>query len=134
MRKTDSCWLWTAACNDFGYGIFRVNGRNVRAHRFAYEQLVGVIPDGTELDHLCDTPACVNPEHLKAVTHQENVARALPGRRSWRAERTHCRNGHEFTETNIVTVRRAPEAGGDYRACRECKRQASARANAKRRA
>lgn len=119
---TDGCWLWTAARNGDGYGIFRrSNKTNVRAHVWVWEQVHGPVPDGKELDHVgCDNPACCNPRHLNAVTHAENVGRAKPGRRSWRRERSHCKNGHEFHEGNT-------RLANGYRVCKDCAREASTR-------
>lgn len=68
VLKTDSCWLWQGRKNDNGYGLMLVDGKNVRAHRFAYELLVGPIPEGLDLDHVrargCTNRHCVNPAHL----------------------------------------------------------------------
>lgn len=74
----DGCWNWTAALNAFGYGRFR----GLLAHRVSYESLVGPIPDGLELDHLCRNRKCVRPEHLEPVTHDENYRRAIEARRN----------------------------------------------------
>lgn len=69
------CWLWTGRDN-MRYGILK-NGRgNVYAHRFSYELAKGQIPDGLVIDHLCNIPLCVNPDHLEAVTQAENLRRA----------------------------------------------------------
>jgi len=76
--KTDSCWLWIGTVNSTGYGYFQTGGRGTkkaRAHRYAYEFLVGPIPKGLVLDHLCRVKICVNPEHLQPVTQRENVLR-----------------------------------------------------------
>jgi hypothetical protein len=73
VSKTETCWIWTAAVNGAGYGIFRNDSRNWRAHRVAYELLVGPIPPGMPLDHMCHTRACVNPVHLQPVTTGENA-------------------------------------------------------------
>lgn len=78
VSKTDSCWLWQASLDGKGYG--QINGgrtptRMMRAHRVAYELVIGPIPDGLDLDHLCRTPRCVNPDHLEPVTRRENTAR-----------------------------------------------------------
>ncbi len=69
------CWLWTGTLNYEGYGVIRVNGLLLFAHRYAYEQWVGCIRDDYVVDHLCRVPACVNPDHLEVVTRSENVRR-----------------------------------------------------------
>lgn len=71
VYKTDTCWLWTACRNEDGYGIFRDRGMK-KAHRVAYELLVGPIPQGMQLDHTCHARACVNPAHLRPVTNKQN--------------------------------------------------------------
>jgi hypothetical protein len=75
VDQGEDCWRWTA-CTSNGYGRFSVKRQPVLAHRFAYELLVGPIPEGLELDHLCRNRWCVNPDHLEPVTHDENVRRA----------------------------------------------------------
>lgn len=108
------CWLWTAAPNEHGYGIFRnAAKKNVRAHRWAYENAVGCVPEGLDLDHLCRNRGCVNPAHLEPVTSTENMRRAPPGRRAWRKLITHCPQGHEYTLEN-TRIR------GGVRCCRTC--------------
>ena len=74
------CWLWTGATDRKGYGQFRSKGAHVKAHRWSYERLVGPIPEGLQIDHLCRVPGCVNPEHLEPVTHRENQVRGLVAR------------------------------------------------------
>lgn len=109
VEKTDTCWLWTACCNDRGYGLFSVAGRLVQAHRFAYELLVGPIPEGLELDHVrdrgCRHRRCCNPAHLEAVTHAENVRRSDATLTSIAAAKTHCRHGHPFDAANTYVDR-----------------------------
>lgn len=80
-NAADPCWLWTGALNSRGYGHFGVGSRVVRAHRWAYEHFVGPIPEGLTVDHLCEQKRCVNPEHMEAVTPEENHARWLLSRR-----------------------------------------------------
>lgn len=82
-RGPDECWPWLAATSQ-GYGIFhvRVGEPLARAHRFSYGLLVGAIPDGLVLDHLCRNRACVNPEHLEPVTYRVNNLRAAAVRES----------------------------------------------------
>jgi hypothetical protein len=69
------CWLWTGATNGDGYGRTEWDEGQQPAHRVAYELIVGPIPDGLDLDHLCRVHACVRPEHLDPVTRRENLAR-----------------------------------------------------------
>lgn len=114
------CWLWTASFrNEQGYGQFGVSGRTVVAHRMSYELMVGPIPDGLVLDHLCRVRRCVNPAHLRPVTDRENIlAPGALGITKAMAEKTHCANGHEFTPEN--TARQGPD--GRYRRCKTCNR------------
>ena len=76
------CWEWTARLNRAGYGVFAFKGENRLAHRVAYLWLVGDIPPGLALDHLCSTPRCVNPSHLEPVTWSENARREADRKRN----------------------------------------------------
>ena len=67
------CLIWTGSLNSDGYGGLRVNGRMVRAHRYAWERELGPIPDGMEVDHECWERSCVNVDHLRLATHAENT-------------------------------------------------------------
>lgn len=72
-----TCWNWQGSRDRKGYGRFGITARETRfAHRWAYQQLIGEIPDGLVLDHLCRNPSCVNPWHLQPVTIAVNVQRA----------------------------------------------------------
>ena len=117
VKKTDTCWLWTAYRSRGGYGQFRLNGKTVKAHRFAYELLIGPISEDLTLDHLCRVRSCVYPAHLEPVTRGENVLRG-EGRSAIHFRQTHCLRGHPFEDQNIY---RPPERPG-WRECRECKR------------
>lgn len=90
VDASGDCWEWTAAYCGSGnpYGNFRVGSmregtrRHVKAHRWAWEHLVGPIPEGMFIDHLCYNTLCVNPDHLRVVTHRENMRTARFGNRS----------------------------------------------------
>lgn len=105
------CWVWKSAHNgrypkfwDLAYG------GQCFAHRWSYEHFVAPIPDGMEIDHLCRRTMCVNPDHLEAVEHGENMKRLA-------ATRTHCPSGHPYAGENIQWYRGA-------RRCRQCDRDA----------
>jgi hypothetical protein len=67
------CWLWTKGRDSDGYGRIQIRGRAQKAHRVMYEMTKGPIPAGLLVLHACDTPACVNPEHLRLGTNQDNI-------------------------------------------------------------
>lgn len=119
VRKTDGCWLWTGTFGSAGYGMLSRGGgrgaRSVGAHRAAYELMVGPIPAGLQIDHLCRVRACVNPAHLELVTVRENVLRG-EGITARNKRATHCKRGHEFTPENTHITPR----GG--RKCLPCDR------------
>lgn len=71
--RADGCWGWSGPMNRNGYGKLGIGQKRVAAHRFAYQLLVGEIPEGLEIDHICRVRSCVNPQHLQAVTRKENV-------------------------------------------------------------
>lgn len=101
------CWLWTGAKQKSGYGKFSApGGKTVLAHRFAYGALVGAIPQGLTLDHLCRVRRCVNPDHLEPVSAIENANRGKPQRQYI------CRRGHLRTPENL----------NNDGSCVECKR------------
>ncbi len=129
MRVTrEHCWLWTGETAGNGYGRVKIGGQNLAAHRLAYEWLVGPIPDGLEIDHLCSVRNCVNPTHLEAVTHKENTMRGNTITAA-AAAKTHCLRGHELAGSNLVpsALRRG------RRDCLICSRNRAAARRAKRR-
>jgi DNA-binding XRE family transcriptional regulator len=74
------CWLWQKTRNEKGYGVMVRNREYRAAHVVYYEQNVGPVPEGMEIDHRCRNRACVNPDHLEAVTHKENMVRGIVAR------------------------------------------------------
>jgi len=106
------CWLWLGYKTKLGYGhMYDAQAQRMGlAHRVIYGHLRGCIPDGLELDHLCRTPACVNPEHLEPVTHAENMRRTVVVKDS-------CPRGHLFTESNTGWIKT-----NGRRRCLQCHR------------
>lgn len=103
IKSPDGCWEWTAATRD-GYGLFRVEGKLVSAHRWRWEWDNGPVPEGLELDHLCRNRRCVRPDHIEAVTHKENVRRGDSG---WKeAEKKTCPKGHPYDTIDSQGKRR----------------------------
>jgi hypothetical protein len=113
VDKSGECWIWTAALDQDGYGKCRYGGSVQRAHRVAWDMLVGPIPDGLHLDHLCRVRACVNPMHLEPVTNRVNLLRG-DTHAARNAAKTHCPKGHEYTDEN--TQRKS----NGSRICRTC--------------
>lgn len=121
------CWLWSGPLGRKGYVRFRTeDGTKASIHRWAYELMVGPIPEGLTIDHLCRNTNCANPDHLEPVTDLENIARGTQGK--YQRDKTHCRNGHEFSPENTYVN---PEG---HRACIECRRAVGRINDAKRRA
>jgi hypothetical protein len=122
------CWIWMGALCGPGYGQIRIteDGRSRRllVHRWMYERHNGPIPDRTEVHHLCDTPRCINPKHLAAVTHAENILATT-------SKITHCKHGHELSGDNVLVY------DNGRRVCRRCRyrrtRESTAQRDAQRR-
>lgn len=115
------CWEWTGRVDGRGYGhwsLAAVGG--LRAHRVAYTLLVGAIPDGLVIDHVCRNVRCVNPDHLAPVTPRENALRGFaPMVRQSRIGE--CVAGHQLTPENTYLK---PSGHRECRLCRAAGREA----------
>lgn len=110
----NGCLVWTGAPRA-DYGLVMLRGKRFGVHRVTYEYIVGPIPRGLVLDHLCRNTRCVNPEHLEPVTDRVNILRGTSFS-AQNAVKTTCPNGHEY-DTAIP--------GG--RGCRTCRNEATRR-------
>lgn len=125
FERGAGCWEWDRISpGSKGYGVVRYEGRQQQAHRAVYQILVGPIPEGLTLDHLCRNRACVRPDHLEPVTMGTNILRGetLAARN---AAKTHCPHGHEYTPGNTCIGKLQ---GGRFtcRKCRACQRERNA--------
>lgn len=127
VDTTGDCWLWTAAKDPLGYGRFQRSGGlgTCLAHRLAYELLVGPIPEGLVIDHLCRVPSCVRPEHLEPVTQGTNVERGEWDLAERNRAKEVCPQNHPYDEANTYINPRGS------RECRTCRRAAQARFHTK---
>lgn len=114
------CLRWTGRHDAKDYGEISVSGRSRRVHRVAHEVWIGPIPAGKEIDHVyangCRYRDCIEPAHLEAVTHKENLLRKT-------SRITHCPHGHEYTDENTITERgrrKCRECWNSQRACPDC--------------
>lgn len=106
VNKKTGCWIWTGSHGGLGYAVlflYKIKGTNksvrIYAHRFSYMIFVGDIPPDKEIDHICRVRDCVNPAHLRLVSHRENM---LLGETiaAINASKTHCAKGHPYDKKN----------------------------------
>lgn len=137
--QQNGCWLWTGHVSPNGYARISVGGVERQAHRVAYEEFVGPIPDGLDVDHVCHNEdracsggpscahrRCLNPEHLAPATRSDNLRNS--GRvgnngsvvvaAGIQTAKTHCPQGHPYDAENTYSPPSRPNA----RYCRECHR------------
>jgi hypothetical protein len=105
------CWIWMGHVDKDGYGKID----NTTAHKAAYRQLIGEVPDGMELDHRCEVRCCVNPSHLNIVTPKKNKELTLERGRHFQRNMTHCEKGHPFSGENLYI-----NPNNNKRICRAC--------------
>ena len=116
LYKVDKngCWIFQLYIGTQGYGQINRNGKSQKAHRYFYETLVGKIPTGLEIDHLCRVRSCVNSKHLRCVTKKVNILCGISPS-AIHARQKFCQNGHRFTKKNTYI-----KVNG-WRECRTCK-------------
>jgi hypothetical protein len=113
--ESTQCWLWNSTKDKDGYGKFFIPpNRNDRAHRVSYELFKGNIPRGYFVCHKCDTPGCVNPDHLFLGDSFTNMQDCAATGRHRELKKTHCKNGHIFDAENTYLWRKE-------RHCRKCR-------------
>lgn len=117
------CWIYLGQINAKGYPLCSfVNFKTKTAYRLVYELCKGKIPAGLEIDHVCRVRSCINPNHLDAVTHAENMRRSI-GYNIGHHVLTVCRKGHPYTPENEI-IRRHWKTGAIYHNCRICTNEA----------
>lgn len=114
------CWIWMRGLNGRGYPFMRVRGRSMRAHRVSYEVFNGPLNPSLMVCHRCDTPSCVNPDHLFLGTNSENILDSVSKCRHRQSRKEACVNGHPFVpETTYLWTRKNGRVARLCLACRK---------------
>jgi hypothetical protein len=117
------CWLWVGTITGGGYGMFHSPSlkKMVMAHRWSWEAYRGPIPSGLRIDHMCRVRSCVNPDHLRVVSHRQNCVDNSLSVSAKNVVKTHCDHGHPFDSANTKICQ---DRGRETyrRRCRECAR------------
>jgi len=116
----NACWIWNGPVSEKGYGRIQIDGRKVLVHRFVYEKLKRPLMSIEGLHHKCKIKRCINPNHVEPF-----ISDHPDGGPAFQRAKTHCPNGHEYTELNTYR----PPSGG--RICRICRRKKDEIRNAK---
>lgn len=124
VDRTGDCWMWQGARQGNGYGVLSWHCARRPAHRVAFRLANGAEPEGLEVLHSCDEPRCVNPSHLRAGTHAENMMDVSLHGYHHGAVKTHCPRGHAYEGANLAVW-------SGRRNCRTCRNMLR---NARRRA
>jgi hypothetical protein len=114
LEPSTDCWLWLGGRSAANYGVVSIGRGQFSAHRAAFYAFQDLMPDGRELDHLCDNTLCVNPAHLEPVTKTENLKRRWATRDT--VHREFCSRGHAMVAENVSLLT------SGYRRCRECEK------------
>ncbi len=103
VRGPADCWPWVAGKFTDGYGAFQLNGKARRSHRLAWSIVNGPIPAGLQVLHSCDNPICMNPDHLRAGTHDDNMRDKIIRNRNCPG----ALNGNsKLSESDVVKIRK----------------------------
>jgi len=111
------CLIWRGTTDNKGYGVVRYEKKIWKVHRLIYTQRVGPIPDGFALHHICNTPPCAEPTHLKPILPGDHIFVGKTFAAANRAK-THCPSGHPYEGDNLIIKSRSD--GTTFRLCRIC--------------